>query len=187
MEDADIVELLFARSETGLGEAGRKYGRYCLSIARNILGTEEDAEECFSDALNRLWDTVPPKKPERLSVYMGILTRSIALDRYRAGKSEKRGGGELPACIDELEIAAENGGGSPEREAENGELKDALESFLLTLSQRERMIFLRRYWYASPIPEIAEDYRMTEVNVRVTLHRTKKKLEKYLKERGIWI
>ena len=49
MEDQQILDLYFARSESAITETDRKYGRYCHSIAYNILEDHEDAKEIVND------------------------------------------------------------------------------------------------------------------------------------------
>ena len=70
MEDSKIIELLFERDEKALKEAKVKYGRLCLRICSNILERKEDAEECVSDTFLKLWNSVPPIKPNNLSLYL---------------------------------------------------------------------------------------------------------------------
>lgn len=50
MEDAQIIELFFARSEDAISELDKKYGKLCHKLADNILASAQDAEECVNDA-----------------------------------------------------------------------------------------------------------------------------------------
>lgn len=43
MDDAKIVQLYLDRNEQAIPETAIKYGNYCNSIAKNILGNQEDA------------------------------------------------------------------------------------------------------------------------------------------------
>ena len=45
MEDEQILNLYFSRSEQAIGETASKYGPYCHSIAMHVLENEEDAEK----------------------------------------------------------------------------------------------------------------------------------------------
>ena len=47
------------------------------------------------------------------------------------------------------------------------------------------MIFLRRYWFADSIEEIAARYRISQSKVKTQLHRTRNKLRQYLEKEGI--
>ena len=100
MDDVGIIAMYWAREERALEETNRKYGRYCWSIAHNILHSREDSEECVNDTWLRAWNAMPPQRPAILSAFLGKITRNLALDRYRAGHSGKRGGGQLPVALD---------------------------------------------------------------------------------------
>ena len=95
MEDQQIIELYWARSEQAIRESETKYGAFCLSIARNILAQEEDAEECVNDTWLRAWNAMPPQRPGILSAFFGKLTRNLSLDRWRYNRAAKRGGPTL--------------------------------------------------------------------------------------------
>ena len=49
MDDKSIVDLYFSRSEEAISRTDQKYGRFCYSIAYNILTNKDDAEESVSD------------------------------------------------------------------------------------------------------------------------------------------
>lgn len=183
MEDAKIIELYWDRDERAIPATGKKYGRYCTAIARNILGSHEDAEECVNDTYWSAWNAMPPHRPERLSVFLGKLTRNLAFNRYKSAAAEKRGGGEVPAVLDELSELV-SGGESVEEELDRKELVAAINEFLGGLTPQKRSIFLRRYWYTDSIASIAKCCGMGEGAVSMTLNRLRLKLRDYLLERG---
>ena len=69
MEDTEIVDLYWQRSDLAISETDKKYGRYCKSIAYRILASQEDAEECVSDTWFRARNLMPDKRPPVLSVF----------------------------------------------------------------------------------------------------------------------
>ena len=71
MEDAQIVQLFFERSEEAITQAQNKYSGYCRSIAMNVLADEQDALECVNDCLFNTWNSIPPARPDSLRAYMG--------------------------------------------------------------------------------------------------------------------
>ena len=103
MEDSRITELFTLRDESAVTEAESKYGGYCHALAFNILGDPNDAEETVSDALFQLWQAIPPEKPKSLGAYFAKITRNIALNRIERSNAKKRGSGELPLVLDELD------------------------------------------------------------------------------------
>ena len=182
MEDQQILDLYFARSESAITETDRKYGRYCHSIAYNILEDHEDAEEIVNDTYLKAWNTIPPNRPDPLKPYVGMISRHLSLDRYEEYHTQKRGG-QVPLVLEELaECIPDND--SREDIGESVALKDALAKFIRSLPDKTQMIFLRRYWYASSVAEIAEEYGMRENSVNVLLHRTRKKLKDHLQKEG---
>ncbi len=183
MEDRKIVNLYWERNSNAIKETASKYGGYCKAIAKNILGNNEDAEECVNDTYLNTWNSIPPNRPNVLSTYLGKITRNLSFDRFRQRHADKRGGGEIELVLDELGECV-SGADSVEQKVEKKELIRAINSFLDTLSQEKCNIFLCRYWYAIPVSEIATRFGMSEGNVSVTLTRIRIKLKNYLKERG---
>ena len=183
MEDTRIVDLFWERSEQAIAESEKKYGRYCHYIAKNILHSDADADECVNDAYVKAWESIPPARPQRLSAYLGKIVRNIALNRYVHDHAQKR------AAHTEA-ILAEMGDCVPDAtptDALSDELvlRDAINSFLGGLPEKTRRAFVRRYWYLSAVREIAEDLGWSESRVKVTLLRTRNKLKAHLEKEGI--
>ena len=181
MEDNAIIELYFARNPMALLETQEKYGPYCHAIAYGILRTQEDAQECVNDTLLRTWDNIPPTRPKVFSAFLGRITRNLSLQRWRSLHAQKRGGGEVALALEELDECV-SGGSDPAQDLEAKELKAAIRRFLGTLKQKDRELFLARYWYFTPVREIALKYGYSEANVKTSLHRTRKKLRCFLEQ-----
>ncbi|MBR3448199.1 MAG: sigma-70 family RNA polymerase sigma factor [Oscillospiraceae bacterium] len=167
-----------------MAETVSQYGMRCKNVARNILGSEEDAEECLNDALLSAWNAIPPARPRHYGAYFLTLVRNFALKRYAAGHAEKRGGGQMPLALAELSDCLSSGE-NIEREIDRRVMLEAVKQFLGELPERQRNLFVRRYWYAAPISEIAADFEMTDINVKVTLSRIRNRLQKYLRKEGL--
>ncbi len=183
IEDIELIRLYQAGSEGAIEASERKYGAYCRKIAERILGNAEDAGECVNDVWLKAWFGIPNAAPLNLQAYFAKLTRELAIDRRRRVCSEKRGGGELPLCLDELEecLPAKS---DVETAVEQKELSLLLRQFLFTLGSAQRNVFLCRYWYFDTEPEIAKRFGFSRAKVASMLHRTRKQLKSYLKERG---
>ena len=177
-----IVDLLWQRDESALDSTRQKYGKYCQSIAEGILGSREDAEECVNDAYLRVWQSIPPARPRIFKSFLGRMTRNIALDRYDYNTAEKRG--QTPELLSELGDCIPD---TSENESSDTALAGAINSFLVSLPERTRVIFMQRYFYGCSVRSIAERYSMSEVNVKVTLLRARAKLRAHLEKRGISI
>ena len=184
MNDKSIVDLYFSRDEEAITQTDQKYGRYCYSIAYNILTNKEDAEESVSDTYMTAWRAIPPRRPSVLSTFLGKITRHISIDRWRERSANKRGGGEVTLALEELEDCVA-GLQNVEMEYERKELIRAYVKFLDTLPITERRVFLCRYWYVDSIEAIAEKFGFSQSKVKTMLHRTRVKLRKQLAEEGL--
>ena len=184
MDDEAIVALYHHRDPEAIPATERAYGRYCSSIARNILFLEQDVEECVNDTWLHAWNAMPPHRPARLGPFLGRITRNLALNRWAEGRTAKRGGGELPLILEEL---GDTISGSEMDQAERYALAEALNSFLAGLRETPRIIFIRRYWYCEPVRTIARDLGRSENAVSASLVRLRQKLRQHLTERGIGI
>lgn len=183
MEDKEIIDLYWKRDSNAISRTASKYGNYCKSIAKHILGNNEDVEECVNDTYLNAWNSIPPHRPDILSAYLGKITRNLSFDKFRRRQADKRGSGEIELVLEELSECV-SGNNSVEQEIEKQELIQAINLFLDTLPQKKCNLFLCRYWYAIPISEIARQFKMTEGNVSVSLNRIRGKLKTYLTERG---
>lgn len=183
MDDTKIVQLYWDRNEQAIPATADKYGTYCTSIAKNILGNREDAEECVNDTYLNAWNSMPPHRPSILSTFLGKIVRNLSFNRYKHNTANKRGGGELPVVLDELTDLV-SGKDDVEQEINHKELVNVIDSFLDRLPADKRSIFISRYWYTDSISEIAVRHGMTDGAVSMTLNRLRLKLHNYLLERG---
>ena len=184
MDDQAIIELYWERSEDAISKTAAKYGGYCYTIAYNILSNNEDAEESVNDTWLAAWNTMPPRRPKLLAAFLGKMTRYISLDRWKNRTARKRGGGEVPLVIEELEECI-SGEDSVEKEYLQKEFAKSLNQFVEDLPDVERKVFLCRYWYMDSIETIAERFGFSESKVASMLHRTRGKLRKMLEQEGI--
>ena len=183
MNDKSIVDLYFSRDEEAITQTDKKYGRYCYSIAYNILTNKEDAEESVSDTYMTAWKAIPPRRPSVLATFLGKITRNLAIDRWRERVATKRGGGEVTLALEELEDCVA-GRQNVEMEYERKELIRAYVKFLDALPVAERRVFLLRYWYVDSVEAIAEKFGFSQSKVKTMLYRTRKKFRKTLWEEG---
>ena len=183
MDDKAILRLFWDRDERAIGETQKKYGGYCYSIARSILHSHEDAEECVADAYLAAWNAIPPHSPNPLSGFLGMLTRRISLDRHRRLSSKRRGGDTVTLSFDELEECIPNGE-SPYNSMDAQALARILNDFLKSLPKTQCNVFLRRYWYFDTVEQIAHRYGFGVSRVKMMLKRTRDKLKIELEKEG---
>ena len=177
LTDAEIVSLYWERDERAITETAHRYGSYIHAISVQILESEPDAEECVNDTYLKAWNTIPPQKPFSLKDYLGRLVRHLSIDRYRALRRAKRNV-NMTVALDELSLI------SPDSQAQDPALTEALDSFLGSLNPTDRALFLGRYWYFYEVSDLARAYGMTTNTVYVKLHRMRERLREHLLERG---
>ncbi len=185
MKDQEIVALYWARDERAIQESGRIYGSYCRAIAKSILQSESDAEECVNDAYLGAWNSIPPQKPNDLRTYLGKLVRRISLDRRKYSHAQKRGGGQVTLALEEL-LESVPQDGAIEECLRKEELSMLIDTFLRERPLRERQVFLRRYWFLDSVADIARRYGMGQSAVKMMLHRTRERLRTRLEREGFF-
>lgn len=183
MDDQQIIDLYWNRSEQAIVETDAKYGRLCYSIAHNVLHSQEDSEESVNDTYMAAWNAMPSHRPGNLMAFLAKITRRICANRWRANTAGKRGGGQMTLALDEL---AECASTEPNAEevAVGKETYAALNRFLRTLPEMERRVFLRRYFLLDRASDIGQSFGFTEQKVNSMLRRTRAKLKDHLTKEG---
>lgn len=182
MDDQRIVDLYWDRNEDAILHTQRKYDGLCRTIAHNILGNMQDAEECVNDAYLKVWNSIPPQRPQSLIAYLSRIVRNISLDRYRHNHAEKRSRGadvmlsELEECLSDDSVVSF---------ADDEGITDAINRFLKTLDQENRILFVRRYYYMDSSEVLAKTFSVNENTLRQRLFRMREKLKEFLEKEGI--
>lgn len=183
MEDMEIIALYWKRDEQAIRETERKYGRFCQTLAMNILLVCEDAEECVSDAYHKAWTAIPPERPRAFRAWLGKIVRNLSINRWRYNRAQKRGLGaeellsELAECIPERQTTEEL--------VEARALSQYLDDWLLTLSDPDRALFVRRYWSGEPLQTLADLSGIPPGKLASRMFRLRKGLQQYLREREV--
>ena len=183
MEDTKIVELFFARDEKALSETQSKYGPFCRNIAWNLLLNREDAEECVNDTMHAAWNTIPPTRPHSLRAYLGGITRKLALMCFRKRTAKKRDGG-IALSLEELSEVIPSAQ-DVERSVETSELSEYINKWLRTLDPKQRVLFVRRYWFGDPVLDLAKKAGLSPNTLSQQLFVPRRKLKEYLEQEGV--
>ena len=153
-----------------------------MYIAKNVLQNEQDAEECFNDALLSVWNSIPPHKPENLKTYIGKLVHETAIDRWRKNNRQKRINTEFVLSLDEIEeVIPDN---SFDEKIDESELIASISRYLKSVDEVKRNVFIRRYWYYDSIDDICKRYGFGKSKVLVMLKRLRDGLALHLKKEG---
>ena len=181
MQDSDILALFYERNEDAIRKTDQKYRALCLSVAKNILGSEDDARECVNDALLALWNAIPPMQPQSLCAYLCGVTRNLAMKRLEYLSAAKRSQA-LTVSLSDLE---EMLGSEVVEQYSSTELARLLSAFLRTEHPDARRVFLRRYYFLDSISTIAKRYLYSESKVKSMLFQTRRRLRHFLQDEGI--
>lgn len=184
MTDDKIIELFWNRSEDAIAETDAAYGRRLRGLSTRILQNPEDAEEMVNDTYMKTWDSIPKARPQYFYAYIAAICRHLSLNLLNWNQAEKRRA-EIVAITDEMELCIPDS--SQENAIRGKEIGRVLDAFLDTLPKDSRIIFLRRYWFADSVADIAKRFDMTESKVKMQLLRTRSKLKDYLEKEGIQI
>ena len=184
LSDEDIIELYWRRSERAISETDTKYGKYLFTIAYNIVHDRLDSEECLNDTYIGTWNSIPPHRPNVFQVFLSRITRNIAIDKYRANTADKRINSELTVSLEELNdcVCIDP---SIEEQMLVSEISKVLNDFLASLSEREKFIFVCRYYYSDSVINIAKMLQVTERTVFRNLAKSREKLREELIKAGI--
>ena len=185
VDEREIIALFYARSEQAIMELSKKYGTVCTKLANNILRDSRDTEECVNDAYLGAWNTIPPQNPDSLLHYVCRIVRNIAIKQYHSNTAVKRNS-IYDVALDELEDCIP---ASDEAEAafDAKETAQLIDRFLESLDRENRVMFVRRYWYAESISDLAERFHTSNHTISVRLSRTREKLKKFLHQKGVSI
>ena len=185
IDDEKIIEMFVQRSEQGIRALDVKYGKICHNLSYNIVNNRQDAEECVNDAYLGAWNAIPPVRPDPLLSYIVKIVRNISLKIYWRKEAAKRSG-HYKIALEEIEgyIADQK---TVEDEIEARELARIIGEFLDTLTLENRVIFMRRYWFADSYKDIAEFMGLSEKNISVRLTRIREKMKQYLIEREVFV
>ena len=182
MLDFKIIELYWDRDESAITESERQYGAYCRRIAMNILSCLEDAEECVSDTWYRSWENIPPQRPNSLAAFFGKIVRNLSISRYRASRAQKRFGG-ITVLLSELDdcVPAHS---STEQDMEGNLLTEVIDNWLTRLSEDDRVLFVRRYWFGDAVNTLAKECGSTQNQMAQRMLRLRKSLKSALEQEG---
>lgn len=184
MDDKQIIELYFKRDERAILHTDKKYGNSLHSVSYRIIQSRRDSEECVNDTYLKVWNSVPPNRPEKLFSYLIKIVRNLSFNRCEYLKAKKRGGGEYQAVLDELSYCIPDRFSTEER-FDNERLAKLINEFLLSETEDNAVIFIQRYFYLCSVKEIAQEKGISQSKVKMTLLRLRQTLKEMLIKEGI--
>lgn len=185
MDEQAIVDLFWARSENAISQLENKFGNYCFAIAKNILISFEDSQECVQDVYYKVWNSIPPKRPENFKAWLGKTVRNSALNILAKNHAKKRSD-KAEISFEELQdcIASKY---TPEGAMDSSELGEIISAWLRTLDKEDRILFVRRYWFGEKLVDIAKKKNISEKKLSIKMYNLRKSLKNALEKEGITI
>ena len=183
MDDKEIINLYNLRDENAISETDKKYGKYLFTIAYNIIHDRLDSEECLNDTYIGTWNSIPPARPRAFQTFLAKIIRNVSINKFTRRTADKRIPSELIVSLDELDDCLP---ASPtvEEEIEATDLGKLLSTYLEGLTDRDRLIFVCRYYYADKVSEIASLTGMNERTVFRALETIRNGLREKLEKEG---
>ena len=188
LSDEQIVALYWARDEKAIDETDKKYNRYLYTVAYNILHNDPDCEECLNDTYLGTWNAIPPARPSIFQIFISKIMRNTAIVRYKKNRADKRVPSELTVSMEELDkYVVYNEYESPvEQDYQTRRLARLLSDYLRTLSDKQRFIFICRYYCSDRISDIAEMLHISDRTVFRELTAIKNGLKEFLAKEGYY-
>ena len=183
MDDLAIVELYHRREQQAIAESDKKYGALCRSIALRLLGVREDAEECVNDTWHAAWNQIPPSRPQALGAFLGRITRNLSVSRWRRDRAQKRYDG-MEVLLSELEDCVP-APGTVEENLDRRQLARSVSAWLDSLADRDRRLFIRRYWYGDLVKDLAAETEEKANSCAQRLLRLRRALRTFLESEGV--
>lgn len=182
MTDDQIIDMYWQRNEQAIACTDHVYGHKLLNVAGRILDSREDSEECVSDTYLKAWNAIPPQRPTYFFAFLAKICRHLAFGKLDWDNAAKRKA-EVVSLSEEMQLCIPDR--FWDRKLEGEEIGHLLNEFLAVTPKEARMIFLRRYWYAETVAEIAQRFGISQSKVKTSLHRTRGKLKAFLEKEGI--
>ncbi len=185
MTDENLIKLYWERDKSAIKETKDKYGKYLFKIAYNILSDYEDSEESVNDTYFKIWNRIPPQRPESFTAFIAKIIRENSIDILRKSKRKMRKSEYITAISELEELALEKD--TPESVSDMEELAEAISRFLREQTNENRTIFVQRYFYLDSLKAVSSHLGLSEAKIKSSLFRMRKKLKIYLEEEGFYI
>ncbi len=166
---------ILIRSQAGdLGafrELVEHYQPYALSVAYRMLGNKEDSKDVVQESFIQVWKHLPGLKMEmKFTTWLYRIVMNRCLDRIKARKRFKR-------HLEERNVYAEH---FQEPEMDTGQdnrgLVDVIGRLAMTLTPKQRMVFVLRDLEDRSIGEVSGILKMSKNSVKSNLYHARRQI-----------
>lgn len=184
--DEQIIELYWQREERAIQETDKKHGQFLFRIAYNILHDRLDCEECQNDTYLGVWNAIPPTRPTVFPAFITQIMRRIAINRYKEKTSKKRIPSELTVSMEDINDFLQSND-TVDAEYEAAKVGKIINDYVRGLSDRQRYIFIDRFYLAESVETIAKDLSISSPTVYREIEKIKQGLKMHLERNEIYL
>ena len=185
-EDENIVEMYWQRNPDAIQETDKKYGHLLWTVAYNVLCDVQDCEECQNDVYLDVWSAIPSTRPTSLAAFAVRIMKRIAIDRYKEKSRQKRIPSQLTMSIEDLKKTISSGV-TVEEEYDAKEVSQMISDYVWSLNDRQRYIFIDRYYMAEPVEKTAAELQISMQTAYREIVKIKRGLKKHLERNGVYV
>lgn len=186
IDDEQIIELYWQRNENAIQETDKKYGQFLFRIAYNILHDRLDCEECQNDTYLDVWKAIPPTRPTVFPAFITKIMRRIALDRYKEKTAKRRIPSEYTVSMEDIKDTLHSNE-TVDSEYAAEELGKIISDYVRSLTDRQRYIFIDRFYLAEPVETIAADLSISVSTIYREIENIKQGLKTYLERNEVYV
>ena len=172
MDDSALIAALQSGADGAMDALLRRYGGLLRYVAGGVLRHPEETEDCLSEICLQLWQKAGQFDPAKgsLSAWLTAIARNMALNRLKALRRDE-------ARRSETEPVSNH---TPETEVLRQERLDKLRAAVNALSDFDRQLFYRKYYYMQPMAQIAAEMGLSPRSAEGRLYRLRKQLQERL-------
>ena len=156
LEDPVLIDLIIQKNEDALGELYDRYHRLIYSIALNVVGRPEDAEEITLDVFTRVWSKATTFRSERAKVttWLTRMARNRAIDLLR-----REGVRPMKHSVSWAQVSPEPAADidRPEAAADLAMQKERVRAAITTLPDAQKEVLALAYFKGYSHSEIARE------------------------------
>ena len=184
--DEQIIELYWQREEEAIQETDKKYGQFLFKIAYNVLHDRLDCEECQNDTYLGVWNAIPPTRPTVFPAFITQIMRRIAINRYKEKTSKKHIPSEYTISMEDIKDTLHSNE-TVDSEYAAEELGKIISDYVRSLTDRQRYIFIDRFYLAEPVETIAADLSISVSTIYREIENIKQGLKTYLERNEVYV
>jgi RNA polymerase sigma-70 factor, ECF subfamily len=153
--DAELIRLLRGGEQQALGVLYDRYGALVYTVAFRILNQADEAQDLTQDVFLTFWkqERFDPSRAA-LSTYLGVMTRSRALNKLQSRSSRQRMSDRLQ------QNAVEFSAPTPLEQASVAEQQETVRQALTQLSDNQRKVLELNYYKGLSQSEVAQQLGM---------------------------